>query len=373
MNLLSARHHSAYLTRHRLAAIVTRTRLVALAFAVFTLLWIGVDATTLPPDVWPILAGCRLGAVLIFILLALAPEQAPSRARTLLVLATLLAMPLAIYGLSQFLLSGMPVQGLAAVNSSLYGALPLIVLAGLSIFPLVAVEGVLLALLVFGAVAAVQLLVVGAGVVGLLSILWVLMLVQGVYLLACAIQLHFMLTLLRRASLDPMTGALTRRSGAELLDLHFGLASDQDAPLSVLFVDADNFKAINDMFGHDAGDEVLKRIVITLQAHMRQADVVIRWGGEEFVLVLPNTSMSGAALVVARIMKDWFGARPEGGPLTASFGLAERQTDGATDWAQLIALADERMYKAKAAGRACCVNHEGVVGRDAPLAGASQA
>lgn len=373
MDLVSARHHSAYLTRHRLTTIVTRTRLVAVAFSVFTLLWMGVDIATFPPEVWSVLAGCRILVVIAFVLLAVAPERAPSRVRSLTMLAALLAMPLTIYTVSQFLLTGMPLEGLAAVNGQLYKSLPLIVLAGLSIFPLVTGESALFALVVGCAVAAIQVLLVGVGVVDLFANLWVLMLAQGVYMLACAIQLHFMLALLRRASLDPMTGALTRRSGTELLDLHFGLAVDQEGPLSILFVDADNFKAINDMFGHEAGDGALKGIVSHLQAFLREADVVIRWGGEEFVVILPNTPMKGAALVVDRIVNEWFGVRPEGGPLTASLGLAERQTDGATDWAQLIALADERMYKAKTSGKACCVNHAGVMERGTPLTSAAPA
>ncbi|MDD5249328.1 MAG: methyl-accepting chemotaxis protein [Rhodocyclaceae bacterium] len=163
--------------------------------------------------------------------------------------------------------------------------------------------------------------------------------------------------LLRQASHDPLTGALTRRSGVEILDLYFRLACDQDAPLSVLFIDADSFKSINDQFGHEAGDQALKNIAAQLQVLLRQADALIRWGGEEFVVILTNTPISGAGIVVGRIIHDGLGKRPDGNTLTASMGLAERQIDGATDWPQLIALADERMYVAKTSGKACCVTN----------------
>jgi diguanylate cyclase (GGDEF)-like protein len=371
VDLVSTRHHPPYLTRHRLTAIVTRIKLVAVAFSVLTLAWIALDAATLSADHWPLLATCRALAAVVFIRLAITPDGEQSRARALTMLGITLAMPLTIYGVSQFLLAGIPLQGLAAINSNLYRALPLIVLAGLSLFPLVASEGLFFAVVIASVVAGIQLVLVGVNAIELFSTLWVLMLAMGVYLLACAIQLNYMMSLLHRASHDPLTGALTRRSGVEVLDLHFRLASDQDAPLSILFVDADNFKSINDNFGHDAGDQALKDMAAKLHALMRLADAVIRWGGEEFVVILPNTPMSGARLVVDRIIHNWLGTRPDGAPLTASMGLAERQTDGVTDWSQLITLADKRMYVAKTSGKASCVNHEGIMSGNAQSAAAS--
>ncbi len=365
VDLISTRHHPPYLTRHRLTAIDTRIRLVAAAFSVLTLIWIALDAATLSADHWRVLAICRALAAVIFIRLAIAPYRGQSRARTLTMLGIILAMPLTIYGVSQFLLAGMPLQGMAAVNGNLYRALPLIVLAGLSIFPLVASEGLFFAVVIAAVVAGIQLVLVGVNAIELFSTLWVFMLVMGVYLIACAIQLNDMMTLLHRASHDPLTGALTRGSGLEVLNLHFRIACDQDAPLSVLFVDADNFKSINDNFGHDAGDQALKDMAAKLHALMRLADAVIRWGGEEFIVILTNTPMSGARLVVDRIIDGWLGTRPDGAPLTASMGLAERQTDGATDWSELIALSDKRMYVAKTSGKASCVNHEGIMSGNA--------
>jgi PleD family two-component response regulator len=77
-------------------------------------------------------------------------------------------------------------------------------------------------------------------------------------------------------------------------------------------------------------------------------------------VLLTNTTMNGATHVIDRIMQNWLGSRPDGAPITASIGLAERQTDGVSDWSQLIALADKRMYVAKASGKATCVSQDGV-------------
>lgn len=366
-DLLSAREHAPYLTRHRLDAVVSRIRLVAVTFSVLTLLWIPLDAVTLPRAQWIPLALCRLLAVIAFLSLALVRDRERSRRQVLALLAVTLAIPLLIFSAAQLALAGTPLTGLAAVNASLYEALPFIVLAGLAIFPLVAAEGLMFALPILAVTTAMQITVDGLDMVRLFSTLWVLGLTLGVYLLACAIQLHYMMALLHRASRDPLTGTLTRRSGVEVIDLHFRLACEQNSPLTIAFIDIDNFKGINDAYGHEAGDEALRNAAAALTRLLRLADTVVRWGGEEFVLLLPNTGMDGVRIVCSRIVEQWFGERPDGGPLTASIGIAERIGDEASDWSQLVKLADERMYAAKKAGKACCVLGGGTVIR-APAA-----
>lgn len=365
-DLVSAREHPPYLTRHRLEAVVSRIRLVALTFSVLTLVWIPLDIATLPRAQWLPLAACRLLAVAAFLALAMIRDRERSRRHVLALLAATLAVPLTLFGVAQLTLAGTPLAGLAAINASLYEALPFIVLAGLAIFPLVAAEGLMFALPILAVTTIVQIAAAGLDAVRLFSTLWVLGLALGVYLLACAIQLHYMMALLHRASRDPLTGALTRRSGVEMIDLHFRLACEQNRPLTIAFIDVDNFKGINDEYGHEAGDQALRDMTTALTQQLRLADSVVRWGGEEFVLLLPNTGMDGVRIVCSRIVEQWFGARPDGAPLTASIGVAERIADGAGDWSQLVKLADDRMYAAKKAGKACCVLGTGVVIRAGP-------
>ena len=359
LDLLSARAHTPYLARHRVVSLVTRVRLVALAFSGLTLLWIALDAATLPAGQWQMIAIVRVLSVGLFLWLALASERDRTLGQALARLAALMAAPLLLYGITQFLLRDSDLSGLAAINAKLYAALPFIVLAGLSIFPLVMIEGVLLALPVLGAVVLVQALASGFDGIELLSTLWILVLSLGVYLLACATQLHYMMALLHRASYDPLTRALTRRSGAEVLDLQFRLAAENNHPLAIAFLDLDKFKAINDEHGHEAGDAALRDAAATLQHLLRKADVIVRWGGEEFVIVLLNTDMAGVRILIQRVLDEWLGLRPDGTPLTASIGVAERQADAVGDWVELVKLADERMYVAKQSGRA-----RGVLGAD---------
>lgn len=360
LDLLTARDHAPYLARHRLHAVMTRIRMIAVAFSGLTLLWIALDATTLTPSQWAVLAVFRVVAAAAFMAFAMVPAKERSHGTVLGLLAATLAVPMVLFCVAQFVIGDTrSLEGGAAINARLYEALPFIVLAGLSIFPLVAAEGVLFAVPVLATVALVQFVSVGFDGVRLLSTLWVSTLVLGVYLLACAIQLHYMMALLRRASHDPLTGALSRRSGVEIIDLHFRLACEQEAPFTVVFLDIDNFKGINDGFGHDAGDKALRDVSAALTHHLRQADAVIRWGGEEFVLVLTNTGIEGVRVAMKRIIGEWLGTRPDGGPITASIGTAERIADGAADWAELVRLADERMYAAKTAGKARCILPDG--------------
>ena len=136
--------------------------------------------------------------------------------------------------------------------------------------------------------------------------------------------------------------------------------------MAVLFIDLDKFKSINDQYGHDAGDAVLQQAARSIRQTLGRHDSLVRWGGEEFVVLLPRTDAAGAQAAVERIAKAGLGLRPDGIPVTASIGVAERINDRASDSMALIALADKRMYAAKTAGRNCYVDDNGEAARFLP-------
>jgi diguanylate cyclase (GGDEF)-like protein len=118
-------------------------------------------------------------------------------------------------------------------------------------------------------------------------------------------------------------------------------------------LDLDHFKSINDRFGHDAGDRVLVRVAALLLGELRQSDVVVRTGGEEFVVLMPGTAARAAVAVSERLRvaigaADWADVVP-GLAVTASLGVAS--ASGIQEPAALIGLADARLYEAKRAGR----------------------
>ena len=115
-----------------------------------------------------------------------------------------------------------------------------------------------------------------------------------------------------RASAEQLAGALTRRAGIDVLDLQFRLAALNTSALSLLFFDLDHFKSVNDTFGHDVGDRVLRDAAHALAKAVRKCDRAIRWGGEEFVVVLPTADADEADAVSDRIIASGLGggARP---------------------------------------------------------------
>ena len=159
------------------------------------------------------------------------------------------------------------------------------------------------------------------------------------------------------ASRDWLTGIANRRMFDEYLETKWALATISDRPLSLLMIDIDHFKIYNDHFGHQSGDDCLKRIAVIIVKETREdTDLVARYGGEEFVVVLPQACIQGAISAADRILKATDDAAippPEAYPLdrvTLSIGAASRDPQMATP-ADLVAAADASLYAAKERGR----------------------
>ena len=154
------------------------------------------------------------------------------------------------------------------------------------------------------------------------------------------------------ALLDVLTGLPNRRALFEELQRRTSVARRSGRPLSLVLLDADRFKAINDGVGHAGGDDALRAMADRLSAGLRDADTCARFGGEEFVVLLPDTDHAEALTVVERLRRAVSELRPlgpDGPPLTASFGVAcWRPEEG--EGGPLIARADALMYQAKREG-----------------------
>lgn len=355
-NLLLPADHAPLLVRRRAEMIISRVRMVAALFALLTPLWIVVDVLVFTWPVSIMLAAGRLVTSMAFGLLALSYGKSTKMADAYRALAMMFGIPTLFFIYSHPLLSHFHMVGPAAAIAAGYAFLPFVMVAGLSIFPLTAVEATLFALPVLLAEALVALMQIGMlSWTSHLGAFWLLFLITAVAALAGMSQLSFMISLVGQASHDGLTGCFARASGEELMDIQLHIAARSGAPLAVVFADLDNFKRINDNFGHDAGDRVLIAAVEALRSTLRSGDVLLRWGGEEFAIILPDTDCATAAKVVDRLRERGLGSRPEGDRLTASFGVAERLADCAKDWRQLVEIADQRMYQAKQAGKDRCV------------------
>ena len=180
--------------------------------------------------------------------------------------------------------------------------------------------------------------------------------------------------MLERVFRDPLTGLWNR----DKLDIEFEREARRSrrtgAAVTLLLLDLDDFKALNDRHGHDAGDAVLVTFAGILHARLREIDVACRIGGEEFAIVLPHTDRSGGATLAEHLREAVATTATTHGArrihATVSIGVAELGPDG-SDWGSLYRAADSRLYASKAAGRDTVVTGDPGAGDHVPGAAAS--
>jgi diguanylate cyclase (GGDEF)-like protein/PAS domain S-box-containing protein len=162
--------------------------------------------------------------------------------------------------------------------------------------------------------------------------------------------------LVRLAKTDPLTGAANRRHVTELATAEFFRAKRHGRELSAVMIDIDHFKEVNDTYGHDADDDVLKLLVSICLKELRGGDLFGRYGGEEFVAILTETDMTRALQVAERLRIEIAGQVLERSDrqinITVSLGVSELETED-TDFQDLLKRADQALYRAKTAGRNC--------------------
>ena len=156
----------------------------------------------------------------------------------------------------------------------------------------------------------------------------------------------------RQALVDGLTGLANRRAAAAALHAEAAQSERLETPLSIVLADLDGFKDVNDEHGHAVGDEVLRAFADVLRETVRESDVAGRWGGEEFLLLLPGADLDGAAQFAERVRAGLATRRIPSAPdlrVTASFGVAEYA--GESNSEQLVAAADSALYRAKRGGK----------------------
>ncbi len=156
---------------------------------------------------------------------------------------------------------------------------------------------------------------------------------------------------------DSLTGLSNRRSFDQRLEIDFSMARRRHRPLSVVLLDIDNFKRLNDTLGHAEGDFALRRLAMLLQQTVRLTDHAARYGGEEFTVILPETDTASALLWAERLrvaIRDFEWGKC---PMTVSIGIATID-DTVRDGAELIERADQALYAAKHSGKDCALSFD---------------
>ena len=150
---------------------------------------------------------------------------------------------------------------------------------------------------------------------------------------------------------DGLTGLKNHRAFQEQLGSQIAIINPMPSPLSLLLIDVDHFKGINDTFGHPIGDEYLKETARILRSNSREGDFVARYGGEEFSVIPPNTDDQSALIVAEKFRKAVEFAPRSKRPITISIGGSTFPADTIGDKALLIASADRALYMSKERGR----------------------
>lgn len=199
-------------------------------------------------------------------------------------------------------------------------------------------------------------LLAGEQVSGSFVLVWNTLTRMGIFLVVAALVTQLRVLLDQQTALarrDPLTGVLNRRAFLEAADVEFMKLQRQKRPLTVLFVDVDDLKAVNDTRGHLHGDMLLKGIAENMELQFRGSDVVGRMGGDEYAVLLPEMDMAGAHKVIPRVQGALNSEMTRSGwPVTLSMGVLTCNA-APRDAAEAIDRADRLMYAAKSRGGNC--------------------
>ena len=350
--LVSAVEHSPLLTRRRAMVILSRIRLMSLLGASFYIFGMLIDALYFGIEMTHTLILYRVVAAFILLTLVFAVRKADSLHSAYRALFVFFLTSLVFQAFYQPLVLPDYLGSINDLPTAGYAIFPFLISASIAVFPLTIKESFLISLLFLTA----ELLIVAVtsnlpdpqpGLGMLLSLATTI----GISSFAATSQLSYMVSLVEQASIDGLTHCYSRNSGEEILDVQFRIASRQHTPLAIAFLDLDDFKQINDRYGHEAGDRVLENAAVNIRRNLRDSDILIRWGGEEFLMILPHTNGEGASMAIRRMRTNGFGRRPDKNQLTASIGITEMIASGARDWQELVDIADEQMYIAKTEGK----------------------
>ncbi len=173
-----------------------------------------------------------------------------------------------------------------------------------------------------------------------------------------------------QAIIDPLTGLYNVRHFQQVLDTEMQRTVRTSHPTSLVLIDLDHFKSVNDEWGHEVGNLAQKSAARLYQQQLRQFDIVCRYGGEEFAVILPHTPLATAVNVAERLRQQLAKVKIDVDDrqlsITASFGVSEFQADGDYNQTALINQADQALYQAKQQGRNQVCSAERVPARAAP-------
>jgi len=350
-DLISSEMHSRDFNGSRAEYIYMRIRLLALVFAILSILWIPIDALIVPDDALGSILALRIAYSILFLILGISTTGAQNLHFARLRISTFVLIPCFFYIGSRIVLNDDVNMQAALVG---YSFLPYLTVVLLAIFPLTLNEGISYSSIVGITFFGCEIYFSSTLSISTLIDIWLLTLLAGIAVWAQLAQLHMLLRLYREASRDPLTGLVNRRVLNKWLSLEISRARENNRPLSVLLFDLDFFKSVNDTYGHLTGDRVLQTFSRLLKRDLVNFNLIGRYGGEEFIAVLPDQNETKAMSIAENIRKNCHSVStrgPNGSTVefTVSVGITELRNTDTTE--TLIHRVDKGLYRAKMNGR----------------------
>lgn len=349
-DIFSALFHTKDFKDCRAEYIKTRLRFMAFFFAVAVLLYIPVDYLTLTDEHFMPIVMVRCSLSLIHIIVCWITL------RNLSIHEVNFLLGLDIFAASLFYVATIYVlQGSGSeVPPVGYTSMPFMIIVMLGLFPLTLVSSLLIMMLVVGSYAGLQMHLGVLSSQELLDTLFLFLLYMGIVLWLQSGQLLMLLKLYRESTRDMLTGLINRRVLMKFLEDEVGQNRVTGRCFSVLMFDLDRFKHLNDDYGHLTGDMVLKATARLLENEMRLSDIVARFGGEEFVVVLPGLASDAAVAVAERIRKACTGIQvlaADGREVTYTCSIGVTEYISGESIETTLRRADDALYDAKKQGR----------------------
>ncbi|HEY5717227.1 MAG TPA: GGDEF domain-containing protein [Motiliproteus sp.] len=349
-DILRARSHTKHFRHTRAQTIGNRVRTLAFLFAALLPAWIVVDSFYLQGNEILTLALMRLVTGGACLALAIWRADNHDLLTSRIKLALLVLIPSLFQTTAHLYLDQSSYHGLPPG----YHFFPFMIVTLGAIFPLTIMEGGFLAVFVTGLHLGTAAYTGTLTTLSTLNDVWLLVLLALITGWAALTQLTMLMRLYRQAHRDPLTGLANRRSIVSYLQQELAHCRTNKLPLSLMLLDLDKFKRVNDQHGHAAGDEVLKSFAHLLISQSRAEDLVGRYGGEEFLMVLSGTPCQGAHKIAERLRLACHAEQvkvPTGELLnfTTSIGVAEAQPGEQIE--QMLKRVDDALYAAKGGGR----------------------
>ncbi|MCW8885181.1 MAG: GGDEF domain-containing protein [Motiliproteus sp.] len=354
-DVFTAKSHSTDFREARAEYIVKRLRFMLLFFILAVPAWIPIDYLTLETLEFKSIASARVIVTVTLLAILILSLAKPKHRSSNTLLALTFITPCAFYLFSMMILRPDPeVNPLAG-----YSAMPYLMTALLGLYPVTLVFAFLMLSLIIASFTGFEL---WAGTLidrNTLSTLWVLFMLCGIVVWVQTGQLLMLLKLYRESSCDPLTGLINRRVLMKSLTHQAEKSAKFGTTFTLLMLDLDRFKRINDTYGHLSGDRVLKKCAEVLLSNLRKNDIVARYGGEEFLVVLPDIKLDQGLETAERIRRSieaaWVNDSEDNAiVMTTSIGAIEFDRHESIEHA--CNRVDELLYLAKEKGRNCVVS-----------------